>query len=134
MILHDVLRLYPLVPVNGRITAAATKLGKFSLPTGMVFLLQTQLVHHGLEIWGEDATEFKPERFYQGVSHSTKGNVALFPFGWDLLLVQMRGIHAMLEAKLVLTMILQRFSVELSPSYSHATISLITLNQSTVLP
>ena len=98
MILHEVLNLYPLGPVNGRrITAAETKLGNLSLPSGMVILLQLQtlIAHHDPEIWGEDAKEFKPEeRFCQGVSHATKGNIAFFPFGWDLLLAQMRGMYA----------------------------------------
>ncbi|KAK9284892.1 hypothetical protein L1049_024073 [Liquidambar formosana] len=119
MILLEVLRLYPPLGTIHRRTHKKTKLGGFSLPAGIRLVMPLYLVHRDHEQWGEDALEFKPERFSNGVSKASKDSVAYLPFGWGQRLCIGQNF-AMLEVKMAITIILQRFWFELSPSYTHA--------------
>ncbi|KAI3816389.1 hypothetical protein L1987_16083 [Smallanthus sonchifolius] len=126
MILNEVLRLYPSVVVIGRQVHEETKVGNITLRAGTHIQLNNLLMHNDQDLWGEDAKEFNPDRFSEGIVKATKGQSSYFPFGGGPRICIGQNF-AMLETKMALVMILQRFSFELSPSYSHAPRMILTL-------
>ncbi|KAM1758857.1 hypothetical protein ACFX11_007941 [Malus domestica] len=126
MVLLEVLRLYPPGVEVSRITHKKTQLGKLSLPAGVDVYVPILLVHHDKELWGDDADEFKPERFSGGVSKATNNRFTYFPFGAGPRICIGQNF-AMMEAKLALSLILQHFTFELSSSYAHDPLTYTTL-------
>ncbi|MFS7921661.1 putative 11-oxo-beta-amyrin 30-oxidase [Helianthus anomalus] len=128
MILNQVLRLYPTLVKILRNTANETKLGNMMLPSGVNIIIPIINVHHDPEIWGEDATEFKPERFSEGVANATKGRGSgcFMPFGGGPKICIGQNL-AIVEAKTAIAKILQWFSFELSSSYQHSPSAVFSL-------
>ncbi|KAG0454844.1 hypothetical protein HPP92_023782 [Vanilla planifolia] len=127
MIFYEVLRLYPPIAFLGRRTYKKMELGGILYPEGVMLSLPVLLIHYDPDIWGDDAHEFRPERFAEGVSKAAKNSqMAFFPFGWGPRICIGQNF-AMIESKICLSMILQRFSFRLSPSYIHAPLTIPTL-------
>eukprot|EP01018_Ginkgo_biloba_P017138 Gb_35763 [translate_table: standard] len=126
MIIHETLRLYPPVTMLTRQTYKQMKLGDLIIPVGTEVLLPIATVHHDEELWGKDANDFNPERFSEGVSKAARHPMAFMPFGLGPRICVGQNF-AFIEAKIVLVMILQRFSFVLSPAYAHAPAPILTL-------
>ncbi|VAI93426.1 unnamed protein product [Triticum turgidum subsp. durum] len=126
MILHEVLRLYPPILLLGREAYKETELGGVTYPAGVTFALPIMCIHHDPDVWGEDVDEFKPERFAEGIAGASKNSPAFFPFGWGPRICVGQNF-ALLEAKMGLSVILQHFLFELSPSYTHSPCPVSTL-------
>ncbi|XP_057812323.1 cytochrome P450 CYP72A219-like [Salvia miltiorrhiza] len=126
MILYEVLRLYPPAIIFNRIVEKETEVGEMSLPGGVHVLLPIILIHHDKELWGQDAQQFKPQRFSEGIAKATKNRLSFFPFSWGPRLC-IGNNFALMEAKMALAMILPRFTFKLSPSYAHAPSFVVSL-------
>lgn len=124
MILHEVLRLYVPGIFLMRFTHKESRLGDVHLPAGVQLIMPLLLLHRDPNSWGDDAEEFKPERFREGVHKAAKK--AYFPFGWGPRICIAQNF-AMLEAKTAVAMILHSYSFELSPKYTHAPHTVIAL-------
>jgi cytochrome P450 len=128
MVLYEVLRLYPPATTLVRRTYKEMEVGGVTYPAGVLLDLPVLLIHHDPDIWGDDVHEFRPERFSEGVSRaSSRDPGAFLPFGWGPR-VCIGQNFALLEAKMALCIILQRFQFELAPSYAHAPHTVITLH------
>ncbi|XP_076912274.1 cytochrome P450 734A6-like [Bidens hawaiensis] len=123
MILNEALRLYP-PPVMMMLQAFVNVklVDRLDVPAGTQILLPMTAIHHDVRIWGKDANEFNPERFLGPGKHLG----AFFPFSMGPRVCVGQNL-AIVEAKIVLAMIVRRYSLTVSPSYIHAPMQSITL-------
>ncbi|XP_059638040.1 cytochrome P450 734A1-like [Cornus florida] len=126
MIINESLRLYPPIVATIRRAKADVELGGCKVPRGTELLIPILAVHHDQAIWGNDADEFNPDRFSEGVARAAKHPVAFIPFGLGVRTCIGQNL-AILQAKLTLAILLQRFSFSLSPTYQHAPTVLMLL-------
>ncbi|GLJ13568.1 hypothetical protein SUGI_0215470 [Cryptomeria japonica] len=126
MIFNESLRLYPPIVALNRQPLKPMKLGKVSIPAGTQLQIPILAMHHDPLLWGNDVHEFNPERFSQGISKAAKHPMAFMPFSLGPRICIGQNF-ALLEAKVVLAMILQRFSFVISPHYIHAPVHSFSL-------
>lgn len=119
MVVQEVLRLYPPAAFVSREAFEETKVGNIVVPKGVCLWTLIPTLHRDTDIWGPDANEFKPERFADGVSKACKSPQAYIPFGLGPRLCLGKNL-AMVELKVVVSMIVSKFSFSLSTKYKHS--------------
>ncbi|CAF2005791.1 unnamed protein product [Brassica oleracea] len=133
MVLMESLRLYGPVIKMVREATHNMKIGHLDIPKGTSIIVPFLKMHTDKAIWGEDAKQFNPMRFENGVSQAANHPNALLSFS-----VRPRTCiaqnFAMMETKTVLTMILQRFRIILSPVYKHAPVDYFNIYPQYGLP
>ncbi|KAL9163323.1 hypothetical protein ABFS82_06G033000 [Erythranthe guttata] len=133
-VMNEVLRLYPPAPNVQRQARQDIRVGDTVIPNGTNMWIDVVSMHHDESLWGKDVNEFKPERFkedvlYGGCNHK----MGYLPFGFGGRMCVGRNLTNM-EYKIVLTLILSRFSFSPSPNYSHAPCIMLSLRPMHGLP
>jgi len=133
MVLLETLRLYGPAVFTQRKTMTDMAVGEIEIPKGLGIIIPFAIMHRDKKVWGDDADEFNPLRFQNGVTKAAKVPHALLSFS-----IGPRSCigqnFAMMEAKSVMAVILQKFSFTLSPDYVHAPVDLLTLRPKFGLP
>ncbi|KAI9108116.1 hypothetical protein K1719_020989 [Acacia pycnantha] len=119
MVVQESLRLYGPAITSSRKALEEVKVGDMVVPKGTNILVFITAIHRDREIWGEDADEFKPERFEGGVSEACKYPQAYLPFGLGTRICAGQNF-ALIEANMALVLLLANFSFSISPNYRHS--------------
>lgn len=113
-LVKETLRLFPVLPGNGRITQDDLVVGGYFIPKGT----QLALCHYSTSFDEEnfvEATDFRPERWVRKDSTGRVDNFGSIPFGYGIRSCIGRRI-AELEMHLALTRLIQKFHISLPPS------------------
>ncbi|GFZ15134.1 cytochrome P450, family 714, subfamily A, polypeptide 1 [Actinidia rufa] len=119
MVIQEALRLYPPAAFVSREALEETQIGHFTIPKGVCTWTLIPTLHRDSNNWGCDANEFRPERFAHGVSSACKVPHAYIPFGLGPRLCLGRNF-ALAQLKVVLSLIVSKFTFSLSPKYIHS--------------
>ncbi|XP_023637369.1 LOW QUALITY PROTEIN: cytochrome P450 714A2 [Capsella rubella] len=119
MVIQETMRLYPPAPIVGREASTNIRLGDLVVPKGVCIWTLIPALHRDPEIWGPDANDFKPERFSEGISKACKYPQSYIPFGLGPRICLGKNF-AMMEVKVLVSLIVSKFSFTLSPSYQHS--------------
>lgn len=75
-VLNETLRLYPTVPITVRVAVKDTTLAGYPVKEGSEIVLSPWLVNRYTELWGPEATKFRPERWITDGKVNNTGGVA----------------------------------------------------------
>ncbi len=114
-VLNESMRLYPPAWLQMRFVAKETELDGVRLPVGTRIILSQWVIHRLPAIW-QDAEAFKPERWDPASGQQIPPG-AYFPFGGGPRTCIGMPL-AQLEARLILTSILQDYTPQPAPGYS----------------
>uniref|UniRef100_A0A0D3FIY7 Uncharacterized protein n=1 Tax=Oryza barthii TaxID=65489 RepID=A0A0D3FIY7_9ORYZ len=113
MVFLETLRLYGPALFLQRKPLTDITVGETKIPKDHAIIIPSAIMHRDKEIWGDDADEFNPLRFQNGVTRAAKVPHALLAFS-----IGPRSCigqnFAMLEAKSVMAMILKKGIRELT--------------------
>jgi cytochrome P450 len=111
-VIDESLRLYPPIWLYPRDVVADDTLGGFDIPGGTSLLLSPLVSHRNPDVW-DNPEAFDPRRFLPG-SDASGHRGAYFPFGGGPRMC-LGNLMALLEMRLIVAMITQRFRMSLVP-------------------
>jgi cytochrome P450 len=120
----EAMRLYPPAWVMARQALTEVEIGPYRFPKGAEFVISPWVLHRDPKNF-DDPEAFKPERWDGDLAHRLP-RFAYFPFGGGPR-VCIGNRFAMMEAKLVLAVAIQRFRFEATPETVLALLPSVTL-------
>ncbi|MED6107142.1 hypothetical protein PIB30_011157 [Stylosanthes scabra] len=122
MVINESMRLYPPATVLPRMAFEDITLGDLYIPKGLSIWIPVLAIHHSQELWGQDANEFNPDRFAS--KSFIPGRFIPFASGPRNCVGQS---FAIMEAKIILSMLISKFSFTISDNYRHAPVTVLTI-------
>lgn len=119
MVIQETLRLYPPATFVSREALKEMKFGDIHIPKGTNMWIPVPTLHQDAGIWGPDAHEFNPGRFADGIIGACKLPHVYMPFGVGPRTCLGQSF-AMIELKVLLSLVLSKFSFTMSPRYCHS--------------
>lgn len=134
-VMSEVIRLYSPAPNVQRQTREDIRVDDLLVvPKGTNIWIDVVAMHHDKSLWGEDVNEFRPERFKEDpIYGGCKHKMGFVPFGFGGRMCIGKNLTSM-EYKVVLTLVLSRFSLSLSPNYRHCPSIMLSLRPKYGLP
>lgn len=123
-VFEEVLRLYPPAWVLSRKAKEQDKLGPYDVPAGTIMMMMQPVVHKHPAFW-EEPEKFMPERFLPE-NVGKRPRLAYFPFGAGQRLC-IGSNMALMQSTVALTMMLQRFKVNVVPGQTVVPDPVVTL-------
>lgn len=111
-VIEESLRMYPPIWLYPRDVVADDVLAGYHIPAGTSLLLSPLVSHRDPDVW-ENPEAFDPGRFADGAGRD-RPRISYFPFGGGPRMC-LGNLMAMLEMRLVIPMITQRFRLSLVP-------------------
>jgi len=133
MVIQETLRLYPPSAFVTREALNDIKLGSLNIPKGTNIRIPVALVHRDPAVWGPNADKFDPGRFGNGIAGACKPSHMYMPFAVGARTCAGQNL-AMVELKVVLSLLLSRFEFALSPDYVHCPAYRLTIEPGKGVP
>ncbi|ONK79651.1 uncharacterized protein A4U43_C01F8540 [Asparagus officinalis] len=128
-IFNEVIRLYSPAPNSQRQAREDITVGNIHIPKGTNMWVDVVGMHHDRSLWGDDVNEFRPERFEGNLHGGCKHRMGFLPFGFGGRICIGRNL-TITEYKIVLSHILCKFSMAVSPAYTHSPRIMLSLRPS----
>ncbi|TVU27263.1 hypothetical protein EJB05_29861 [Eragrostis curvula] len=118
MVIQETLRVYPPAVFVTREALDDINLGGINIPKGTNMRIPIPLVHRDPSLWCSNPDRFDPGRFANGIAGACKPSHMYMPFGIGARTCAGQNL-AMVELKVVLSLLLSKFEFALSPNYVH---------------
>lgn len=119
MVIQETLRLYPVGAFVARQGSEDLQFKDIIVPKNVVIWIPVPFLHQNPDVWGPDAHLCNPERFANGILGACKIPQAYMHFGMGIRTCVGQQF-AMVELKVILSLILSKFTFTLSPAYRHS--------------
>lgn len=130
-IIQETLRLYPPVPIQGRVAGADMHIGQKAVAAGDIVMLNAWILHRHRDVW-EEPDAFKPDRFMPGGS-GAPSRYAYVPFGIGPR-VCTGAAFGQTEAIICLATLARRFRLRLRPGFAIDPVCRLSLRPGHRLP